>query len=126
MFRVVLGFLLGVIAAKNTQEMQFPVFAAVLVAFIGGCYITYRFGKRDINSAVATAVAVATSKAKAEAEASAAAIANAAIQFHLHQGELTPRMTYELSDTAVEQIRNTAAIATQEGESDYARSSVKS
>jgi hypothetical protein len=79
MFRVVFGFVVGVVIARNAAPMGSPQWAAALAAFGMGCYLTYRFGSKD----KASAVAVAMAEAHAQAEAQAQAIAQAAVHLHL-------------------------------------------
>lgn len=101
MFRLIVGFLLGVIIARNYGAMQMPILATVIVFTIAGFWLFYRYGKRDVNVAVATAVAVANAKAEAAAEAKAQAIANAAVHIYQMSGQVpTPReiVTYSTGE----------------------------
>lgn len=85
MTRIIVGFIIGVVISRNSAAMPHPVFASVILAFLIGGYLMYRFGKRDVNVAVATAVAVANADAAAAADASAKAAANAAVNLVLMQ-----------------------------------------
>lgn len=82
MIRGLIGFAIGVMAAKNTQAMNAPTVFAVILAAILGFVFFYFFGRRDVNIAVATAVA----NANANAEAQAQAIAQSAVHFYLQNG----------------------------------------
>lgn len=77
---IIVGFMGGVIMAKNSAEMDAPSVAAVIFAMVAGCGVAWSaayHGKRQaVASAVATATAVATAKARSEANAAAQSIVN--------------------------------------------------
>ncbi len=76
MFRIILGFIIGVIISRNAQALAAPVASAVVAGAMFGLWATYRFGNKDKNTAVATAVAIATANARAEATAQAQSVIN--------------------------------------------------
>lgn len=82
MFRLVMGFILGVIISRNAGAYATPFWGSILVFSLAGMWLFYRFGKRDVNLAVATAVA----KADAKADAKAQAVASAAVQIFQMSG----------------------------------------
>lgn len=88
MFRLIIGFALGVVVSRNAQPYATPFWGAICLGAALGAVLFYIFGKRDKNTAVATAVAVAISEANAKADARAQAIANSAVQIVLQSGQV--------------------------------------
>lgn len=80
MIRIIIGAIFGIIIARNAETMPHPVQSAVFLGAILGFCLSYFFGHRDKNIAVATAVATAVSAAKAEAAAQATS--QAAVHFY--------------------------------------------
>lgn len=83
MFRVFVGFAIGIIIARNAAAMSEPVAGAVIIFAIIAAAFAYIFGKRDKNTAVATAVAVANANAAARAQA----VANSMVQIVMQSGQ---------------------------------------
>lgn len=88
MLRIVLGFAIGCIIARNAQPMAFPFWGAIILGAIAGMVLFYFFGRRDKNIAVATAVAIAIAEANAKADARAQAIANSAVNVYMATGQV--------------------------------------
>lgn len=87
MFRIIIGAVFGIIISRNAETMPHPVQSAVFLGAILGFCLSYFFGHKDKNIAVATAVATAVSAAKAEAAAQATS--QAAVHFYNLTGGLT-------------------------------------
>lgn len=88
MLRLLIGFALGCIIARNAEPMSSPFWGTVICFAALGMFIFYKFGKRDVNLAVATAVSVAVAKAESEANAKAQAVANAAVHIFQMSGNM--------------------------------------
>lgn len=73
---IIIGFLGGVVIARNSAAMSHPQQGAVVLAMILGGFVLWRAGYKGKAEAVATAVAIATATAKAEATANAQAAIN--------------------------------------------------
>lgn len=73
---IVLGFLGGIIVARNAAPMNAPSKGAVFLAMLVGGYILWKAGYKGKREAVASAVAIATATARAEATANAQAAIN--------------------------------------------------
>jgi len=82
MIRVIIGFIGGIILARNAAPMGAPAFSAILLIGLIGSGLCFLLGYKDKKSAVASAVAIAKAEASAEAEAKAAAMAQSIINFH--------------------------------------------
>lgn len=92
MFRIGIGFIIGVIVSRNATQYSTPFWGAILLVCMIGLTLMYFFGRHDKNVAVATAVATAIASSKAEAEAQAQAIANSAVQIYMQSGQMpSPR-----------------------------------
>lgn len=88
MIRLLLGFAIGCIIARNAQPYATPFWGTIICFTALGMFIFYKFGKRDVNLAVATAVATAVAKSEAEANAKAQAVANAAVHIFQMSGNM--------------------------------------
>lgn len=93
---LILGFIIGTVMVNNGHEMSNPSKAAVGLAFILACAISWWAAYRAKNSAVATAVAVANAKAeinfKAELESKAQALAQNAVNVYFSRDQMQPMM----------------------------------
>jgi hypothetical protein len=103
------GFCGGVIMARNAAAMTAPQTAAVILALVVGCGVTWWAGYRGKSSAVATAVSVAVAQADARAEsladARASAVAQQAVTLVLTgSGEGTDPRTLWTARRAVEAV----------------------
>lgn len=84
MFRLVIGFIVGVIVSRNAQQYSTPYWGAIIFGVLIGATFFYFFGRRDKNIAVATAVATAVSNANAKA----AAVAQSAVNVYMQSGQI--------------------------------------
>lgn len=108
---ILLGFLGGVIVARNSEHMSNQSSAAVFLTLFVACGIMWRAGYRGKREEVAKAVANATAIAAANAESQARAAATSAINFYLGtQNGVSPEHVASIVDQSVEEIANTRQI----------------
>lgn len=108
---MVLGFLVGVVIARNAQAMARPQALTAWAMMVIACWLLYRRAVKGKAEAIASAVAIATATATAEAQAHANAVAQQAVAVYIGATANPQTEIYAESLKMLDSVADSSSIA---------------